>query len=220
MKLAVLGASGSVGREIVTQALAAGHHVTVLVRHTPQSGQVDPRVTVVQGDAADPGSVDRAVAGSDAVLSALGHAKGSPRDLLTIAISNIIAAMLAHGIRRLVVVAPPTLTDPRDRPGLFYRFVRFGMPLAMRAVTLDHAAQARLVTDSGLDWTIVRAATIFTDRPHTGHYQAGPITHDTGRSISRADLAAFMLASATHGTFVQGVPMVSQETSMKPKGPT
>ena len=111
MKLAILGASGSVGRELVTQALAAGHDVTVLVRHTPRSGQFDRRVTVVQGDADDPGSVDRAVAGSDAVLSALGHAKGSPRDLLAAATSNTIAAMQAHGIRRLVVLASPSVTD-------------------------------------------------------------------------------------------------------------
>ncbi len=115
MKLAILGASGSVGREIVTQALAARHDVTVLVRDTPRSGLFDHRVTVVQGDAGDPDSVDRAVAGSDAVLSALGHAKGSPDDVLAIATSNIVAAMRASGIRRLVVLASPSVTDPGDR---------------------------------------------------------------------------------------------------------
>jgi putative NADH-flavin reductase len=219
MKLAILGASGSVGRELVIQALAAGHDVTVLVRHTPRSGQFDRRVTVVQGDADDPGSVDRAVAGSDAVLSALGHAKGSPRDLLAAATSNTIAAMQAHGIRRLVVLASPSVTDQGDRPSLFYRFVRLAMPFAMRAETLDHRAQSRLVRDSGLDWTIVRGALVFTDGPHAGRYQAGPITHEAGRSISRADLADFMLASATHGMFVQGLPFVSQETSMKQTAP-
>ena len=36
MKLAVLGATGSVGRELVTQALAAGHEVTALVREQPK----------------------------------------------------------------------------------------------------------------------------------------------------------------------------------------
>ena len=213
MELAILGATGSVGREIVTQALAAGHHVTVLVRHAPRPGQFDPRVTVIQGDANDPGSVDRAVAGSEAVISALGHVKGSPRDLLAVASSNAIAAMRAHGIRRLVVLASPSLTDQRDRPGLVYRFLLIAMPLGMRAATLDHRAQSRLVKDSGLDWTIVRGAALFTDGAHTGRYQAGPITNDAARSISRPDLADFMLAAATHGTFVRDVPLVSQERS-------
>jgi len=49
MKLATHGASGSVGREIVTQALAAGRDVTVFVRDTPRPGLFDPRVTAVQG---------------------------------------------------------------------------------------------------------------------------------------------------------------------------
>ncbi len=71
MNLAILGATGSVVRQIVTQALAAEHDVTVLVRHTARSGQFDPRVTVIQGDANDPRSADRAVSGSDAVISAL-----------------------------------------------------------------------------------------------------------------------------------------------------
>ena len=145
------------------------------------------------------------------MISALGHAKGSARDLLASAISNTIAAMRAHGIRRLVVLASPSLTHQGDRPGLFYRSVRLAMPIAMRAVTLDHRAQSRLVMDSGLDWTIVRGALGFTNGPHTGRYQAGPMTHDAGRSISRADLADFMLASATHGTFVHAVPLVSHK---------
>ena len=211
MKLAIIGASGSVGRELVTQAVAAGHDVTVLVRHTPGPGLFDPRVTVVQGDAGDPDSVNRAIAGSDAVLSALGHAKGSPQDVLAIATSNMVAAMRAHGIRRLVVLASPSVTEQGDRPGLFYRFVRLAMPLAMRAVTLDHRAQSRLVMESGLDWTIVRGALGFTDGPHTGRYQAGPMTPDAGRSISRADLAECMLASATQGTFVHALPLVSHK---------
>jgi DNA-binding NarL/FixJ family response regulator len=75
MKLAILGASGSVGREIVAQALAAGHDVTVLVRHTPRSGQFDPRVTVVQGDVDNPDSRAETLLG---VAHGLADAIGMP----------------------------------------------------------------------------------------------------------------------------------------------
>ena len=51
MKLAVLGATGSVGRELVTQALAAGHEVTALVREQPKPGEIDDRVALVLADA-------------------------------------------------------------------------------------------------------------------------------------------------------------------------
>jgi len=144
-------------------------------------------------------------------LTGVGPKECSPQDVLAMATSNMVAAMRAHGIRRLVVLASPSVTEQGDRPGLFYRFVRLAMPLAMRAVTLDHRAQSRLVMESGLDWTIVRGALGFTDGPHTGRYQAGPMTPDAGRSISRADLAEFMLASATKGTFVHALPLVSHK---------
>jgi putative NADH-flavin reductase len=209
LKLAILGATGSVGRQIVSQALDAGHELTVLVR-SAQPGQFDERVAVVQGDATDPAAVDRTIAGSAAVLSALGHTKGSSHDLLARASSNVISAMRAHGIQRLVVLAPATLSDPEDRRGPFYRFVGFVMPVGMGVVTRDHDAQARLVKESGLDWTIVRGPGFFTDRPRTGRYQAGPITPGAGMGMSRADLAEFMLAAATQGKFIHGLPFVRQ----------
>ena len=82
LRLAVLGATGSVGREFVAQALAAGHQVTALVREQPKPGEIDDRVALVLGDAASAGDVEHAVAGSDAVVSALGHAKGAPDKIL------------------------------------------------------------------------------------------------------------------------------------------
>ena len=93
VKLAVLGATGSVGRELVTQALAAGHEVTALVREQPKPGEIDDRVALVLADAKSAEAVERTVAGSDAVVSALGHAKGAPDDILARATTNVIAAL-------------------------------------------------------------------------------------------------------------------------------
>jgi NAD(P)H-binding len=64
VKLAVLGATGSVGRELVTQALEAGHEVSALVRRQPKPGELDDRVALVLGDAKSAEAVERAVAGS------------------------------------------------------------------------------------------------------------------------------------------------------------
>jgi uncharacterized protein YbjT (DUF2867 family) len=84
------------------------------------------------------------------------------------------------------------------------------MPVMMRAATRDHKAQSRLVKDSGLDRTIARGAGVFTDGPHTGRYHAGPITPAADRRVSLADLADFMLATASNGKFVHSLPLVSQ----------
>jgi uncharacterized protein YbjT (DUF2867 family) len=66
-----------------------------------------------------------------------------------------------------------------------------------RARRSDHRKQARLIEESGLDWTIVRGPLVFTDGPRTRLSHAGPIGRDSGPRASRADLADFMLATAT-----------------------
>jgi len=208
LKLAVLGATGSVGRELVTQALAAGHEVTALVRE-PQGSELDERVAVVAGNATSAEAVRRTVAGSDAVVSALGHAKGAPDDILTRATSNVITAMRSTGLDRLVVLSSPAVLDTADRPNLFYRAARVLLRAVMPATVRDHRTQARLIQESGLAWTIIRGPLIFTDGPHTHRYHAGPIGRDSRPAISRADLADFMLETSTAGAFIRMKPLVS-----------
>jgi putative NADH-flavin reductase len=210
VKLAVLGGTGSVGRELVTQALAAGHEVTALVREQPQAGEIDDRVALVVGDATSAEAVRQTVQGSDAVLSALSGGKGLPDGVLARASSNMITAMHADGVKRLVVLSSPAVPDAADRPGLFYRAARVLLRVVMPAVVRDHREQARLIEASDLAWTIVRGPLLFTDGPRTGRYRAGPIGRDSGARISRADLADFILATATDGDFVRMLPLVSQ----------
>jgi putative NADH-flavin reductase len=210
VKLAVLGATGSVGRELVTQALAAGHEVTALVREHPKPGEIDDRVALVLGDATSAEAVKRTVDGSDAVLSGLGHAKSSPDGVLAHAGSNMIAAMRADGVERLVVLSSPAVADAADRPSLLYRAALVLMRVVIRSIVRDHREQARLIEESGLAWTIVRGPIVFTDGPRTGRYHAGPIGRDSGLRVSRADLAEFMLETATDGGFMRMKPLVSE----------
>jgi putative NADH-flavin reductase len=209
VKLAVLGATGGVGRELLRQALAAGHEVTALVRERPKPGEIDDHVTLVVGDATSAADVGRTVDGSDAVISVLGHAKGSPDDILAHATSNVIGAMRMGGVDRLVVLSSPAVADVADRPGLFYRAARVLLGVAMPAVVRDHREQARLIEESGLAWTIVRGPLLFTGA-RTGRYHAGPIGRASGPRISRGDLADFMLTTATDGGFIRMKPLVSQ----------
>jgi putative NADH-flavin reductase len=210
VKLAILGATGSVGRTLVMQALDADHEVTALVREQPQPGEIDDRVALVVGDVTSADSVNHVVDRNDAVLSTLGHAKGSSDNILARATSNVITAMDADGVDRLVVLSSPAVDDPQDRPGLFYRAARAALRIVMPSVVRDHREQARMIEESDLAWTLVRGPLLFTDGPHTGRYHAGPITAETGARISRADLADFMLAVATGGEFVRALPLVSQ----------
>ena len=72
MKLLVLGASGGTGKQLVQQALGQGHLVTAFVRDPAKIEVPHPNLRVVRGDVLQPDTVEAAVAGQDAVLSALG----------------------------------------------------------------------------------------------------------------------------------------------------
>lgn len=106
MRITVFGATGGVGREIVGQALAAGHEVTVVVRDPDRLPERLDRAAlhaVVRLD--DPSAVRAAVAGRDAVLSGLGSRGRKANGVAERLTGKILAAMEAEGVRRLVVVS-------------------------------------------------------------------------------------------------------------------
>ncbi|MBC7975522.1 MAG: NAD(P)H-binding protein, partial [Myxococcales bacterium] len=102
-RVLIVGATGGTGRQLVTQALERGYSVTALVRD-PSKLQVDhPQLTVVQGDVLDEGSLEAAMRGQEAVLSALGHTRYFyPTRILSEGTRNILGAMETHGVRRFV----------------------------------------------------------------------------------------------------------------------
>ncbi|MEV3927564.1 NAD(P)-dependent oxidoreductase [Actinomadura coerulea] len=206
MKLTIFAATGGIGRQLLDQALAAGHDVTAVARN-PQN--LDSRARVVTADlsAADPAVLASAVVGSDAVLSGLGPRKPrSEAGITSRGTEAIVTAMKATGARRLIVVsaAPigtvpspgrpnPPKHDPGD--GFFMRHLGSRFAGAMfRAHYADLALMEDIVRDSGLDWTISRPPQL-KDKPLTGIYQTARGKNVRGgTTVSRANVAHHMLA--------------------------
>ncbi|WP_199044224.1 NAD(P)-dependent oxidoreductase [Glycomyces salinus] len=204
MKLAVIAATGATGRLVLSQALEAGHGATAVVRNP---AKLSPGVEAVKVDLArpEPAALEAAVAGCDAVVSALGPTSKSELGVAAGGTAALIAAMRTGGVRRLVVLsaAPvgtvPTAARP-DKPrheageGPFMRAAVAVVKRVLRDHYADLAAMEDAVMDSGLDWTIVRPPQL-TDGPFTGRYRTayGRIPRRALR-VSRADLAHCMLA--------------------------
>ncbi len=74
-RILIVGATGGTGRELVTQALEHGYQVTALARDPARLQIEHPRLSIARGDVLDPATLDAALRGQDAVLSALGHRK-------------------------------------------------------------------------------------------------------------------------------------------------
>ncbi len=124
MKLAVFGATGGTGRQLVDQALEAGHTVTVLVRHPATFPLQHERLAVLQGDVCILANVEAAVAGQDAILSALGTNQRGPVSLCTDGVERILMAMHSSGVRRILVVSAYGAAESHHRT--LYNFFRLG----------------------------------------------------------------------------------------------
>lgn len=207
-KLAIFGCTGQTGRKIAELALEQGNTVTALVRSSSRLGDLSGRVDVVEGDVLDPASVDRAVRGADAVLSALGRGKGSPPDFETAALKNITASMGRAGVRRLVVLASSVVSDPADKPTFSQSFTRWLVKAFRRAVYEDSLTKADVIRSSDLDWTIVRAS-ILNNGPATRKYRIGSMEKGAGVRVPRADVAHFILSCATEGRLLRQSPYIS-----------
>src|ERR1700704_6039737 len=154
-RVLIIGATGGTGRQLVSQALDRGYTVTALVRD-PSRLQVDhPQLMVIQGDVLDQGSVDAAMRGQEAVLSALGHKRFFyPTRILSEATRNILRSMEAQGVPRLVCVTSLGIGDSAGRMGLYYTL--FVIPLILPFYFWDKTRQERLIARSNQEWVIVR----------------------------------------------------------------
>lgn len=206
MQLLVFGATGSVGRHVVEQALAQGHTVTAFARNPQKLDIQNPHLKFFPGDVMDYPTVERAMQGQDAVLCSLGAGRNGV--IRSEGTRHIVQAMEKTSISRLICQTTLGIGDSRDNLDFFWKYIMFG--LLLRPAYADHVAQETYVTQSNLDWTIVRPAA-FTDDPQTETYLHGFPADQQGLTltISRADVADFMLQQLKDHTYLHKTPGLS-----------
>ena len=197
MNVIVFGAGGKTGSLVVERALTQGHAVSVFVHDTthPQPGGV----RVITGDAQDPQAVRAAISGHDAVIDTIGGKTPYKRtDLESTAARNIIAAMQAEGVLRLIVVSMMGIGESAENAPFWYEHLL--MPTFLHGSTKDKTAMESEVQSSALDFVIVRPP-LLTDDPAKGTTRIiGP--GETGHKITRADLANFIVDQLTGNQYL------------------
>lgn len=206
--IALFGATGKTGRHVLDKALAQGISVRALVRDPAKLHTQAPGLTVIQGDALDPEAVARTIEGSDAVISVVGHVKGSPDTLQTDATRHIVNAMTAAGQRRLITLSGGGLRAPLDQPRLPDRIITSALKLMAGKVLADAEGHLEVLRESGLEWTVVRGPRL-TDKPGQGAYRVGWVGVDSSTQISREDLADFLLTQVDSREYLGQLPFVS-----------
>lgn len=191
MKLVVLGATGGTGLEIVRRAIKNDHLVTAFVRSPERLKTFQGQITIRQGDLLNGAELENVIQGHDAVVSAFGPRVPISRaeaDLLQRFAIALSKAMPHAGVRRVVLESVAFLFRDSILPPA-YLFGRLFFP----TVVADSSAMEQIFRESELEWTFVRPPQL-TDKPYTGAYRVRE-SHlpRFGFSISRADVADFML---------------------------
>jgi putative NADH-flavin reductase len=208
MKVVIFGATGQTGRLLMERALSNGQQVTAFVRDPARLKIRNESVRVAQGDVLDSASVDRAVAGQEAVLVALGTATRGSLPILPQGIRHILDAMEKHGVKRIVVLSAAGALHERAGSvvgSLGLMATRVFLPGVYR----EHRAMLEDLRTRNLDWIAVRPV-ILTNGPWTGRYR---VVIDGiprgGYRVSRADVADFMIRQLTSDEFVRKMPAIA-----------
>jgi uncharacterized protein YbjT (DUF2867 family) len=207
-KILVLGATGPTGRHIVRQAVNRGYDVTILVRSAGKATDLKG-VKLVVGDARDEKALRQAVKGRDAVISALGTPASPFREvtLLSTATRALVNAMQAEQVSRLVAITGIGAGDSAGHGG--FLFDRLIFPLLLRNVYADKNRQEAIIKASDLGWIIVRPS-ILNNKPGGNTIRTlTDLNAFHGGSISRADVAAFVLDQVTTGDWLRKSPLIT-----------
>jgi putative NADH-flavin reductase len=200
MNISIFGASGATGTLLTQRCLAAGHQVTALLR-TPETFPLHDRIHVIQGSPFDLPAVSQTIKGADAILSALGANSLKKEDVLERAIPQIIAAMQETAaqpkpVRRIIVLgsagALPTSLD--KQPSWRRWFVQnIVYNTFLKWPVASQISQWQNLSHSDLDWTMVMPPMLTNARPRGLYRIDGDALPRNGSSISREDVADFMM---------------------------
>ena len=201
MHIAVIGASGRTGAHIVEQGLRRGHRITAVVRRPASVLSRHELLSTAEADAYDRTAIDRALAGCQGVISALGVGTSRrPTDLYSTGTANVVAAMRARSIARLAVISAAPAGPRSVQPYLTRRVLMPLLDRAFGATYEDMRAMEAQLRASAVDWVALRPPRLI-DKPAKGHYRVGvDQPPPAARSLTYADLATALLDAVEHCT--------------------
>lgn len=203
--IVVIGANGGIGRQTVELALQQGHHVTAILRHPDNLKLEHANLTIVKGDIMHPETLEKSLQNADAVISAIGKDSFKPTTLYSQGNKNILAAMQKAGAKRVFFISASGLhVNPTH--SLIVKFAtKYILQRLLKNMYADLARMEKIVSSSPLNWTIMRPPRLI-NKPVTGVYRFSiNSVLKNGLSISRADIAHYILNNVSNETIYKTV---------------
>ncbi len=207
MKIVIFGASGHIGQIVVTRALRNGYKVTAFVRN-PQSLSIKSKnLSVCVGDIRNYAQVADAIKGNEAVISVVGNRTRAvvlkSTTVISNGVENIVKAMKQHKVKRFLFISSFGLNESIFLPENF--FIR----TILKNIFAGIPGQEKIISQSGLDYTIVRPARL-TDEATVGKYKAAENLHiGLFSHISRTAVADFLLKQLESKNFFYKIVTLS-----------
>jgi len=156
-RILLIGATGNIGRQVVTQLMPTQAQVRALVRN-PEAAQLPRQIELMQGDLTRPDTLDACLAGIDTVFL-----------VWTAPAAAVEGAWerIANHARRIVFLSAPLKT-----PHPFFQ-----QPNPSRALAEEIE---RRIEASGLEWTFLRPGMFALDARHFWDHRSGPATSCAG----------------------------------------
>lgn len=205
MKIALFGATGTIGQRILAEALEREHLVTAISRDPDKITTSHPGLKTVAADMLDAASVAAAALGHDAVISAYGPPFENPQTLVA-ATEALIAGLTTAGVARLVMVGGAGSLEAA--PGVALMDTP-QFPEFLRPIASAHRDALAVLKEQGseLEWTSISPPALIEPGERTGAYRTGDdqlLSDAQGQSrISAEDFAIAVLDEVEHGQFVR-----------------
>ncbi len=204
MKILLIGATGGTGREILPRLLSLGHTVTAPVRRVEAVTTTHERLIVMSGSVLDPDLMDRAVQGQDAVLSAFGPRSLKKDDIQEVMMRNLVSAMTKHGVKRLINLSAWGAQDSQKAISLLQIFLQ---KVLLCNIFADKKRGEKILFASALDYVNVCPGRLL-NKPARGSVKVSADGSGVKHSMTRADLAQWMVEQLTSDTWVRKSPII------------
>jgi putative NADH-flavin reductase len=203
-RLLILGATGGTGRNLVSQALEAGNEVTAYVRDAARLEVKHERLRVVVGPIADEARpFHEAMTGQQAIISVLGRGLSLQSEhLIERCVPPMLSAMKAHGVGRLIFTSAIGVGDAYSEAPLLSKLA---IRVLLKDIYPDKLIGENLIRNSDLEWTIVQPAGLTNGQLTRRYRDAEHLRHRMVATISRADLAHFLLSQLDDRTYVRRI---------------
>jgi len=218
MRILILGTTGRTGCYLLSQASKAGYNVNVLVRDKNRL-KVDPGLfTVFEGNATNKAELLAAMQNCDAILSALNISRKSDfpwaklrtsENFLSASMKNIIEVATALNIQRVIITSAWGVAETKKNIPWWFRFLidHSNIGYAYR----DHERQEELLKNSNLNWTAVRPVGLTNSTKEKDTLVSLDNSPKPNLTISRQNLARFMIRVLKEGMYVRQSPAVSDK---------